>query len=188
MKHFLKTIALVWLVLTAGSVHSAEILVPGQQATLTAALGVATDGDTIRITNSANYDEGMLVIDKRINLVADVGQTPVVRATAVTDAVLQLNVAAAGSHIGSLDGGTITVDGNGQAAMGMRILATTTRTYFENLTVKGFTDTGEECSGAPAAVQHLFTKVVMDATGASNYGFRPTASEDVASSVTYSRC
>lgn len=89
---------------------SGTILVPDHFPTLNSALSQAGDGDVIRITNSATYDENV-VITKSVAIEASPGMSPAIRGTGTTSSVLWTDNRSLGARIGSLDGGRITIDG-----------------------------------------------------------------------------
>ncbi|MEN6625047.1 MAG: hypothetical protein ABFD69_02340 [Candidatus Sumerlaeia bacterium] len=112
----LKTwIAIAFCFATASIAQAANITVPGSYATIQAAINAANDGDTITLTNSATFQED-LVIAKRLDIVAAAGQTPVIQCGKTrTDAQLVFNPGADGTRFGSLSGGRITLQYRKQA-------------------------------------------------------------------------
>ncbi|MEN6627457.1 MAG: InlB B-repeat-containing protein [Candidatus Sumerlaeia bacterium] len=100
----------------------------GGTGVLSAAIAAAASGDTINITDSATYTETSINLTKVIYLTADSGQTPVITnagALVVNPAYKTFftfftgsgaTTAAAGSKIGSLSGGQITIEYQTQAS------------------------------------------------------------------------
>src|SRR5690606_23803094 len=110
-KHLVTAAILAGLVVIPRILPAATIEVPGDWDTITSAVAAASDGDTVLITNSATYNESVR-IDKRITLMAAVGQMPRILGDGVIPAVIQTIDGAEGAQIGSNDGGMIILDGN----------------------------------------------------------------------------
>ncbi len=99
------------LTMAAVQAQAAELIVPTQHATISAAVQAAAPGDTIRVTNAGPFAES-IVIDKAISLVADPGVNPVLTGdpdVAVTH-VIRTADGAEGASIGSIDGGKFIID------------------------------------------------------------------------------
>ena len=95
-------------VLPAGA---AEILVPGDHATLTAAIAAATAGDTITITNGANYAES-ITIDKPLNVRAAFGNNPTISGSGTDPFVVKIVTGGEGTRFGDAEGGAIEITGD----------------------------------------------------------------------------
>lgn len=121
------------------SVSAAEILVPAHHDTISSAVAAANTGDTIRITNSATYIERLL-INKNITLLADPGQSPVIRANGLVNYVIRTTAGAAGAQIGSNAGGRIIIDADSNPAVSYSLQAvhgaTPGNVTWENLLVR----------------------------------------------------
>ncbi len=167
--------------LTVGSntaFASSDLLVGVGQpyATIADALTAAVDGDTIRITDSGVYTE-TLGISKRVNIIADIGQTPTIRPAAGTIAAVITGVGANGGQFGSISGGKIIVDRG--IAKGATVTANlfgihvagidTGETYtIENVYITGFTTSGISVQNTGA------TTVPVPPIASVAYGVRGT--------------
>lgn len=104
------------MLLAPGFSMAATINVPGDHATISAAVAAAANGDTVLITDSSIYAEAVQ-INKPITLMAAPGQSPVIRGAGETASYIIRTVTGAdGAQIGSNAGGRIILDPN--AAVG----------------------------------------------------------------------
>ncbi len=108
--------ARLWLMIVACvmagmTADAAELRVPGDHATLGAAVAAAAPGDAILITASQTFLES-LAWDKRLSLVAAAGVTATIAGDGTSPYVLKTLPGAEGSRIGSADGGAIVVNGD----------------------------------------------------------------------------
>ena len=116
-------LALIVLLTLVASPRAAELLVPAQHATISAAITAASPGDTIRVTTAGPFNEG-LAIDKRITLIADPAVSPVITgetADGVSTAVISIRDNADGAQVGSMGGGRFIID-RGNTTTGNAIL------------------------------------------------------------------
>ncbi len=100
---------LACLGMLTGSIQAAEILVPADQPSLVAAVAAAQAGDTITITNSADY-VGPVDIDKPLFIRAAAGQSPKILGDTTQPYAIKILETAGGTQLGSLEGGQIQVN------------------------------------------------------------------------------
>ena len=85
------------------------ISVPGDHATLTAAIDAATTGDTILITNTAVYPES-ITIGKPLIIRAAANAAPVIAGTGTDTFVVKFVAGSQGTQFGAYDGGLIKIN------------------------------------------------------------------------------
>ena len=149
----------------AVSVNAAEIRVPIDAPTVTAALAGASNGDTIRITDDAIYS-GDLYINKRVFIVADANRTPTIQAT--SQHAVAIDDGMIGGRLGSSAGGRIKIDANGKY-YGIRLLNDAAGTAeIQNVHVMNATEGIGSFGGAGG------TAILDDAliTNSANYALR----------------
>ncbi|MCE5228827.1 hypothetical protein LLG95_04425 [bacterium] len=105
MKKVLIILAFVCFVASAHAASS--VSVPGDFATVRAAIAAVDDGGTITITNSATYAEPNLLIAKPLKIYAATGQSPVIKNDGTTNATFLRFTQTGDVRIGSLTGGRI---------------------------------------------------------------------------------
>ncbi len=174
-------VALMALVTSSSFVATAaERLVGASQtySTIAAAIEAAADGDTIRITDSGVYTE-TLVINKRLDIVANAGQTPTIRTAAATLSSVITTTGANGGKFGSIDGGKITVDRNQPNSVGTASLfcflvggIDTGQTYtIENVYCTGFTTSAIAADQVAASTTPPITAVAYGVRGTLNINY-----------------
>ncbi len=99
------------LSLLAFPVQSAVINVPGDHATLTAAIAAAATSDTILVTSNDTFAES-INIDKPLAIRAAFGTSPRIAGSGTDPFVVKFSPGAQGSTFGSYDGGIIRINGD----------------------------------------------------------------------------
>lgn len=104
-------LAAIFMCLTISMAHSAaSVTVPGDFATVGAAVAAVDDGGTVTITDSAVY-VGDVIINKPVKIFAATGQTPLLRNSGTTTtSPIYFGLNSGGSKLGSLEGGRIKLE------------------------------------------------------------------------------
>ncbi|MCA9448607.1 MAG: hypothetical protein KC931_15900, partial [Candidatus Omnitrophica bacterium] len=171
--HFVWTTLVVVLCHVIQPVNATTLSVPDDHATLNAAMGAATDGDTILITDSSTYNED-LVISKQILLEASAGETPVILGTGASSSILWTDNRSLGSRIGSLDGGQIVIDAGGSSDVSVLIgngHDGPGQVIFENLFIRN-PAAGSSIIYPSAAGETIFRKIQIDGGDVCDFPIR----------------
>ncbi len=137
--------------------RAATITVPGDHLTLTAAIDAATTGDTILITNTADYAESLL-INKPLTIKAAPDAGPRILGSGATGHVVRFDPGSQGSVFGDYDGGMIKLNGDSfdNTTLNMtvvKIAATTGTITLERVKLEGHYDYHTGDTGMPAGIK-----------------------------------